>query len=106
MEKALGKFFLGIFKWGALLSISTVGWGLCTFKFWYWFILPVFSAAPLITFSQAIGLSLFSMLFNKTISPDLKPELYDSDKNTRLFISVIAPYYILGITWLIKVLFL
>jgi len=46
------------------------------------------------------------MLFNRIIMPDLKPEFYDSNKNTRLAISVIAPYFVLGLTWLIKLVFL
>jgi len=102
MEKLIGKFFLEMLKIGVMLTLVTVGWGMCTLKFWNWFILPVFSSAPVLLFSQAVGLSLFMILFNRTISPDLKEEYYEETEGTRQLISTLAPYIVLGVAWVIK----
>jgi len=44
----------------------TLSWGLVLFKFWGWFVLPVFTTLPVITFAQAIGLMFVIGLFTGT----------------------------------------
>ena len=102
MEKAVGKFSLEMLKVSAMLSLVTVGWGWCTLKFWDWFILPIFPSMPILLFNQAVGVSLFMILFNRTIYPDLKEEYYKETKGTRQLISTVAPYFVLGMAWIIK----
>ena len=58
MEVIIALFIVGI-----LLAYSSIMGGLVVFKFWYWFVLPVFPELPNITYVQAIGLMLFIGLF-------------------------------------------
>lgn len=46
-----------------IILYSTLSWGYVCFKFWYWFILPVFTELPHCTFWQCVGLMFFISLF-------------------------------------------
>lgn len=53
----------------ALVAVTslyfTLSWAYVCFKFWYWFILPVFTDLPHCTFIQCIGLMFFIGLFKQ-----------------------------------------
>jgi hypothetical protein len=51
--------FIALLVWVAFLQ------GLVIDRFYYWFVLPVFTGLPAITFFQAIGLSFFITLFKE-----------------------------------------
>lgn len=66
MEKIIGYIFgsVAVLVLVALVFLySAFSWGFATFKFWYWFILPIFPSLPHITFYQAVGMFLFLELF-------------------------------------------
>jgi len=79
-------------------------WGLVFWKFWYWFLLPVFPNYPAITFVQAVGLMLVVSLFKNHSQIQIKKEYKDS--NSTAAMEFLAPLFLLGIGWLFKVIFL
>ena len=54
----VGLGFLAIF-----ILYKSFSWGFVLYKFWYWFLLPVFTELPEINFYEAVGLMLFLSLF-------------------------------------------
>lgn len=45
------------------IAYSSIVGGYVVYKFWYWFVLPVFPELPEVTYAQAIGLMFFIGLF-------------------------------------------
>jgi len=62
---------------GGLIVYNTFVWGFICYKFYYWFILPVFTQVPLITLSQAIGFIFFISLFKNNYYDNIKKEFKD-----------------------------
>ncbi len=82
---------------------DTLSWGLVLFKFWGWFVLPVFVALPALTFVQAIGLMFVIGLFKKQNSQIIKNEYKDEMfKNIYLYM----PWITLGLGWVAYALFI
>jgi len=79
---------------------GVLSWGLVVWKYWYWFLIPVFPALPALTFLQAIGIMCFISLFKTHPSQVLKDEY--TDKLKGLILSIIAPWFTLLIGWIIK----
>lgn len=88
----------------ALLMVAYVGfsWGFVVWKFWYWFLLPVFPALPAITFIQAVGIMFFISLFKTTPSQTLKDDYINKQITTAMFI--LAPWIAFAAGWFIKLL--
>lgn len=82
---------------------STLAWGLVLFKFWGWFVLPVFTTLPEITFVQALGLMFVIGLF-KTSSSQIIKKQYTMD-NTGWIVWAM-PWATLVFGWLAYTLFL
>jgi hypothetical protein len=59
------------------VAYDAFSWGLVTWKFWAWFVLPVFPAFPVLTFIGAVGLSLFIGLFKNQTTQVLKSDFID-----------------------------
>ena len=59
---------------GALFVYDTLAWSLVLFKFWGWFVLPVFVTLPVLTFMQALGLMFVIGLFKAIPSQSIKKE--------------------------------
>lgn len=76
MEFLLIVFF-GIFVIGSMVLYSSLSWGYVCLKFWYWFILPVFTTLPHIEFWQAVGLMFFIGLFGAHSISGIKKEYKD-----------------------------
>src|SRR6478736_6628694 len=72
---------------------SAFAWGYVLFKFWYWFLLPVFPNVPHIYFLQAVGLMFVIGLFkNQVQQQGVKKELRDDSglsSTTQVFINPI-----------------
>lgn len=86
-----------LFVYGILVG------GLLVDRFYYWFILPVFTGLPLITFYQAIGLSFFITLFrNHTIEDDEKKTKEEKHKKMAQGLA----YYpvLLGLGWIVHLI--
>lgn len=52
---SIGKFFTGLI----MIIVSTIVVGFVLMKTWAWFVVPVFTSLPKMTFGQAVGLSVF-----------------------------------------------
>jgi len=89
--------FFGIFLYNAF------AWGLVLFKFWAWFMLPVFVALPALTFVQALGLMFVIGLFKNHNVQTIKKEYLD---NTLSNVYLFMPWVTLGLGWLAYALFL
>jgi len=75
---------------GFAILYSAFSWGLVAYKFWYWFLLPVFPSMPHINYWQAMGLFLFIGLFNTHVPQVLKKEYTDTKVNA--IAQYIAPW--------------
>lgn len=82
------------------IVFSAFSWGYVMYKFWYWFLLPVFPLLPKIMFNQALGLSIFTAVFKNHNSNHKKDE--DESKATRMLTPLIAPWILLGVAYIIK----
>ena len=88
-----------------LLVYSTVSWGVVLFKFWGWFVLPVFVTLPTLTFVQALGLMFVIGLFhNQLATHEIKDE-YKKNKNGQSLQFIIAPWITLLIGYLAYIIF-
>lgn len=90
----LALTFIGIMAYGAF------AWGYVLYKFWQWFLLPVFPTLPHISISQAVGLMIVVQLFDKNIPQVLNGELVNSDgKNIYDVISPIISFVFGWFVW-------
>ena len=91
---------------GAFFVYDTLSWGLVLYKFWGWFVLPVFVELPALTFVQALGLMFVIGLFkNRHVGDSIKDE-YKKNKNESTWILILSPWVSLLFGWLAYVLFL
>lgn len=86
---------------GVLVIITTYSafsWGFVFYKFYYWFLLTVFTTLPHINYYEAVGLMLFVGLFKNHFSKENK----EDEVNWGLFlcypwISLILGWFILNL---------
>jgi len=87
--KGIGKLVGGL----ALLLYSAFASGLVFFKFYNWFVLPVFDL-PIISYLSAVGLSVFLILFKNLQT--------DEDTSTEAYIkAIILPWMLLFMGWFV-----
>ena len=86
--------FLGLII--VLLAYDALCWGLVGYKFWYWFLLPIFPTLPAIVFWQAVGLMFFIALF-KSAGQVIKKEY--KDENAQMLLTFILPWITLLCGW-------
>lgn len=91
--------FISVIILALLLLYDVASWGLVMYKFWDWFLLPVFPTLPTITFVNAVGLMLFLCLFKKIDSQVIKKE-YKNETATGVTL-IIAPWIILLLGWIV-----
>lgn len=77
-------------------------WGFITKQYWQWFILPVFTTLPQITFYQAIGLSLFIGLFKTLSYENVGKEI----TNKMYMYAIFTPLLILFCGWIVSLIIL
>jgi len=82
---------------GIAFVYSTLAWGLVLYKFWGWFVLPVFTDLPEITFVQALGLMFVIGLFKAIAHQSVKKEYRDVNAEYAL---LLAPWVSLLFGWL------
>jgi hypothetical protein len=93
---------LGVFVLIPILFLyGSFSWGFVFFKFWSWFVLPVFSFLPSINFWQAVGLWVFISLFHNQQVQQVKDE-YLKDSTERTVSGIVLPWVVLLIGWVIK----
>lgn len=78
-----------------LLAYLSIAWGFVVYRFWYWFILPVFNNLPAIDFKQAIGIGIFLNLF-KNYNTLIKTEFRDYDTYIALMLIIPVALLIFG----------
>lgn len=95
---------LGVFALMGLLIIwSTFAWGWVLFKFWGWFLMPVFPMLPEVTLVQCMGLMLVIGLF-KGAATYIKDEY--KDQTHQWVALIINPWLTLLIGWMIYSMFM
>lgn len=85
--------FFGALAWGAF------AWGFVLYKFWQWFVLPVFTTLPHISISQAVGLMMVVQLFDKNIPQVFDDEFLNSDKKN--VFDIISPVIAFVFGWIV-----
>lgn len=106
---ALIIVLLGIILFiSGVLIYSTLSWGWVCFKFWSWFIVPIFISGfpnfPEITFIEACGMMLFINLFKNFGGSTIKKEYRDESSGWTSLI--ITPWLVLLVGWLFTVIFM
>lgn len=87
-----------------LIAYNAFAWGFILYKFWNWFVLPIFVDLPHISIVQAIGLMCVVNLFHSRYNGEnIKKEYKDV---TISVTSLVLPWASLFLGWLIKIIFL
>lgn len=86
-----------------VITYHAFAWGFVFYKFYYWFVLPVFNNLPVINFHQAIGLAFFTTLFKNNFTLVNKPEFRDD--NILPYIHFFAPILIFNVGYIIYAFF-
>jgi len=85
---------------GLVFIYETLTWGLVLFKFWGWFVLPVFVALPALTFVQALGLMFVIGLFKLNYTGEgIKDEFKKNEWNSVITL-IVFPWITLLFGWL------
>lgn len=101
--KQAGLILLGTLAGIAILLIySAFAWGFVLYKLYGWFLMPVFTTLPVITFTQAVGIMLFLRLFKSTDSKEKKIGDQKIKSETNWGLALSAPWIVLAITAFIK----
>ena len=79
-----------------LVLYDAFSWGFVCFKFWAWFILPIFPMLPHINIWAAIGLMFFITLFKNHQVQE------EEDSRKQIIKFIIAPWLLLFTGYLIK----
>jgi len=89
----------GAFVFAGALAFGAFAWGFIFFKFWGWFVLPVFTTLPVINIFQSIGLAIFLGLFKNQVYPIAKEEY--RDQTTTNIVQFFSPFITFVVGWLI-----
>jgi len=84
------------------IAYDALVWGLVCWKFWYWFVLPVFPTLPEIAFWQAVGLMFFIALFKNQTQPVIKKEYRDDA--TQTVMTILVPWLALIVGYIVHAL--
>ncbi len=87
-----------------LVLYGSFSWGFVLYKFWYWFILPVFPTLPEITFWHAMGLFLFIGFFRIGDGQVIKDKYKDGAGT--IFGNLLSPWVLLLVGHIINSWFL
>jgi hypothetical protein len=85
----------------AAFLYDTLCWGLVMYKFWDWFLLPVFPELPALSFVQALGLMFVVGLFKNQYIQNIKSEYTNSNYGQFFWM----PWATLFFGWLAHVIF-
>ena len=73
-----------------LVLYSTFSWGFVLYKFWAWFLIPIFPNLPQLTIMEAIGLMFMIGLFHARNYTSIKKEF--KEKTTEYASMVLSPW--------------
>ena len=106
MELLLIAVF-AVLAFTALTVYFSFSYGFVLFKFWYWFLLPVFTTLPHIGFYSAVGLVLFISIINsnsKGVSVIRDEYIDNKKKNENIMTLILTPWIVLLTGWIIKLI--
>ena len=92
---------LVIIVFAGAIIYNAITWGLVMYKYYYWFILPIFTTLPEINFLHAIGLMLFISLFKYQRTYNIKDEYLKETQMTQMWLAAVSPSLFLLIGWLV-----
>jgi len=96
---------LGVISLFAIILLyGTFAWGFVLYKFWGWFLLPVFPLLPQISIVQAVGISFVIALFGVKTMTIIKEEYRKKAEET--LASFLSPFIVFVFGWLFKIIFL
>jgi len=97
--------FLGVLALIVLaLFYGALTWGLVVWKFWYWFLLPVFTTLPHVAFIECVGLMMFISLFKShTAQPIIKDEFATTSNNVVQVFNFLMPWIVLSMGYFVHV---
>lgn len=98
------KFIGGVTLIALFFIYNIFSWGFVFYKFYNWFILPVFTNLPQITFISAVGISIFTSMLNR--NNQIKIDKTEEIEYTKAFLSIALPFLVLGLGWLTYVIFI
>ncbi len=95
MEALIG--LLGLMSLVVILVLyDGLAWGFVLYRFWYWFVLPVFPPLPHVKFGESVGLIFFIAQFhNHNPEPD-----FEGLKKKRNYVGFASPWIVLGVGWI------
>jgi hypothetical protein len=97
----------GLLLFAALAVYGAFSWGLVFMKFYYWFLLPVFTTLPHITFWHAVGIMFVIALFERGSALTLNAIKKEYKDNTMVAIgAVLAPWMTLLVGYLFYIIFI
>jgi hypothetical protein len=72
-------------------------------KTWNWFVQPVFTTLPILSYFQAVGLMTFvsAVIWQHNTTKKIKPEYLESP-NTVDVTALLMPWMVLFISWLVN----
>lgn len=90
----------------AVIVYSSFSWGFVLFKFWYWFLIPVFSTAPQIDYWQGVGLMFLIGLFKShKAKVDIKDEFIKEEERLNVRVAnFLSPWIVLLIGFIIHLI--
>ncbi len=97
MEVILVIFGLIVFIGGIILYEGFV-WGFVTYKFYYWFGLPIIPELPHFNYMECVSLFLVLSLFKNHHIDNIKKEY--KDETNGIIQALLAPWISLFIGWL------
>lgn len=101
MEILVIAFGVIIVLFGILFYNSFI-WGLVGYKFWYWFLLPIFTTLPEVSYLQVVGLMFFIGLFKNYFSESIKKKYRDTGTEVEMFL--LGPWLTLLFGWIIHII--
>lgn len=90
----------------AFIFYSMFSWGFVCFKFWEWFIVPVFPTLPHIGLIQCIGLMFFISLFKNHYYKEKNDEKNDDNTLENLKLAIIYPWLTVLLGYIFKLFIL
>lgn len=104
LKESLGELVIAVSKLALSQTYQCLVLGLVMYKFWYWFVLPVFVNWVHISYGQAVGLSFMTVLFRNfdTTDKSLGDVKIEAKRNVQL--DIVIPWFVLLIGWTLHIL--
>lgn len=86
-----------------LIIYNAFAWGFVLYKFYYWFLIPVFPELPPIDFYEAVGLMICVGLFDRQNPTDYKTsDGVKIEKDENWVVSILTPWIVLLVVMFVR----